>query len=294
MFSKHNIAKLVIYLVYPILRIVFRSTIRKHLTIFLFHEVTDSPSRFQSHCMNYTSTANFERCIKWISKNYEVIDVKNISTLKSASTKPLAMITFDDAWQGQLAALVKVSNDFDLPVTFFTNFGTIETGIDNAAFESYEQESDAKIVLSHKILNSDFEFQSWQGGILSKNEFEQLSRLSNITISNHGYMHYCSSELTKEDFLENVSSNERAISQFNPSNRFFAFPFGRPEKDFTISQVRLLLDLNYEYLFAADSRLNTIPLNGSKLLSRVHFSPNDSKSSDFWWAVNKKIIFKRS
>ena len=293
MLTKHNIAKLVISMAYPILRIVLRPIISKKLTVFLFHEVTDNPSSFQHQCMNYTSTANFERCIKWISKNYEIIDVKSISILKRVSTKPLAVITFDDAWRGQLAALVKVSNEFDLPVTFFTNFGTIETGVDNAAYESYKTESGAKAVLRLNTLSDDLEFQTWQGEILSKHEIDQLSRLSNITISNHGYMHYCSSKLAKEDFLENVSRNERAIDVFNPSNRFFAFPFGRPEKDFTISQVRLLIDLDYEYVFAADSSLNTIPLNGAKLLSRVHFSPNDSKSSDFWWAANKKIIFKR-
>jgi len=139
MFSKHNIAKLIIYFIFPILKIVFRPNIGRNLTVFLFHEVTDNPSSFQRQCMNYTSTANFERCIKWISKNYEVIDVKKISILRKISKKPLAVITFDDAWRGQVAALVKVSQEFDLPVTFFTNFGTIESGVDYAAYESYKK-----------------------------------------------------------------------------------------------------------------------------------------------------------
>ena len=292
MFSKHNIAKLVIYLAYPILRIVFRPTISKHLTVFLFHEVTDNPSSFQLGCMNYATLANFDRCMKWITKNYEVIDVKNISELRRVSSKPLAVITFDDAWRGQTAALVKVSQEFDLPVTFFKNFGTVESRVDNAAFEAYKRDSDAKTSLLHKELIGDSEFQSWQGGIISKDEFNQLSSFTNITISNHGYMHYCSSELDNEDFLENVSRNECALADISPSNKYFAFPFGRPEKDFTHSQVELLIGLNYEYVFAADSSLNSIPLNGAKLLSRVHFSPSDSKSSDFWWAANKKLIFK--
>ena len=292
MFSKHNLAKLANYLAYPILRIVFRPIIRKHLTVFLFHEVTDNPSSFQLGCMNYTTPANFERCINWISKNYEVIDVKSISTLSRVTSKPLAVLTFDDAWIGQTAALVKVSQEFDLPVTFFTNFGTIESRVDNAAYEAYKRDSNAKVSLLHKELIGDLEFQSWQGGLISKDELYKLSSFSNITISNHGYMHYCSSELTNEDFLENVSRNESALAEVFPSNSYFAFPFGRPVKDFTHSQVELLKDLNYRYIFAADSSLNSIPLDGEKLLFRVNFGPNDSKSSDFWWAANKKLIFK--
>jgi hypothetical protein len=120
-----------------------------------------------------------------------------------------------------------------------------------------------------------------------------ISNYPNVTLANHGYFHYSSAELTDEEFLRNIEMNESALEKLGWVQKYFAFPFGKPITDFTLSQVRILEQKGYKFVFAADSRLNKLPLKELDYISRVHFSPQDSKDSDFWWATNKSLLPRR-
>lgn len=289
---KHSLAKNLVRIIYPFLKITFKPILKRHLTVFLFHDVTDTPSIFQKKCLNYTTLKNFQNCIDWISKNYNIIDIKQIEQLNTKNSKPAALITFDDAWTGQLNAINSFTNLE--PLTFFTNLGTSKTSIDIAALKNYDPR---KVPSFGKEVNlrSDekIEFSAWQGEIIKFEQFEVFSNKPNVTLANHGYLHYSSTELTDEEFLRNIEINESALEELGWVQKYFAFPFGKPITDFTLSQVKILKQKGYDLIFAADSRLNKLPLTGRGFISRVHFSPQDSKDSDFWWAANKSLIRRK-
>jgi hypothetical protein len=290
--SKHSIAKNLIRIIYPFLKIAFKPILKRHLTVFLFHDVTDTPSIFQKKCLNYTTLENFQNCINWISKNYNIIDIKQIEHVNEKNSKPAALITFDDAWAGQLNIINSVNN-FE-PLTFFTNLGTSKTGIDIAALKNYDP---SKVPSFGREVNlrsdEQTKFSAWQGEIIKSEQFEMISNYPNVTLANHGYFHYSSAELTDEEFLRNIEMNESALEKLGWVQKYFAFPFGKPITDFTLSQVRILKQKGYKFVFAADSRLNKLPLKELDYISRVHFSPQDSKDSDFWWATNKSLLPRR-
>jgi hypothetical protein len=290
--SKHSIAKNLIRIIYPFLKIAFKPILKRHLTVFLFHDVTDTPSIFQKKCLNYTTLENFQNCINWISKNYNIIDIKQIEHINEKNSKPAALITFDDAWAGQLNIINSVNNLE--PLTFFTNLGTSKTGIDIAALKNYDP---SKVPSFGREVNlrsdEQTKFSDWQGEIIKSEQFEMISNYPNVTLANHGYFHYSSAELTDEEFLRNIEMNESALEKLGWVQKYFAFPFGKPITDFTLSQVRILEQKGYKFVFAADSRLNKLPLKELDYISRVHFSPQDSKDSDFWWATNKSLLPRR-
>ena len=295
---KHKIARTLIHLVYPIARLIFRPVTKRYLTVFLFHDVTDTPSEFQLANLNYTTVQNFQRNIDWIDKNYKVIEISQLTSLTLKNTKPLAVITFDDAWKGQVEASKLIATKYGLPATLFLNLGTVKSRIDIAALRSFARidvpNFDESITLNKEKESINTEFLIWQGNIMEMNEIAELDQLANLTLANHSLHHYPAIELTKEDFLKNVELNEIELSKLSSFKKYYAFPFGRPGIDYEKRHIELLGLMHYEYIFSADARLNRLSLIKQETLSRINFSPKDSKKSDFWWATNKSILLRRS
>jgi len=292
-----NFARSAIYLLFPFVRKCFKPRTLKYLTVFLFHEITDAPSSFQTEVSNYTTKENFQKSIDWIQRNYNVISIAEINKISEASSKPFALITFDDAWQGQLWAARYITSQYDLPFTLFLNFGTIYTKVDIAALRVYN----SNLVPTFKLLTclkedhklDDANFLEWQGPTLTLDDIRELSEISKCTLSNHSLHHYSAIELSNPDFKRNVQLNEEELNEFNSFNNSYAFTYGSPSKDFTPNHVQILLSLGYKYVFSADAKLNSLPIDSRNLLSRINFSPRDSRSSDFWWATYKGVLLKR-
>ena len=296
--TKHNLARIFTRIFYPLLNLAFRPLTKKHLTVFLFHEVTDSPSKFQKQALNYTSTRNFYNCIDWILKNYEILSINQLTTERKSRRKPLAVLTFDDAWRGQFSAIKKVTTGRKLPIAYFINMGTVQSRIDVAALKTFYAESTPNfyelISKGNQFRTIDNTFLDWQGELIQDHEVQELLGNSLVTIGNHGYHHYSSAELTTKEFVQNVELNEQKIYTLKTNSKYFAFPFGRPFLDFTIEQVSILDKRGYKLVFAADSKLNKVSQKDAMYISRVHFAPSDKRSSDFWWATNKSIFMKKA
>ena len=296
--TKHQIIRLVMFLIYPIAHIIYRPVSKKYLTVFLFHEVTDTPSKFQLANSNYTSVKNFKRNISWIAKNYKVIDISHIRDLPTNQAKPLAIVTFDDAWKGQLEAAKLIQEKYDFAFTLFTNLGTVNSRIDIAALKSFTKikvpSFDEFLIVPERESSIFGEFLDWQGEILTVDEIEGINHLTNSTLANHSLHHFPASELSIDNFTLNVDLNQKKLATYKSSKNYFAFPFGRPKIDFDAQHIDLLKKRNYEYIFSADGKLNKLPLENRVTLSRVNFSPTDCMKSDFWWATNKNILLRRS
>ena len=218
--------------------------------------------------------------------------------MSRAIAKPLAVITFDDAWKGQVDASKYISSKYNLPITLFLNLGTVESRIDIAALKNFNQieipRFNQSITISdvEKSLISDF--LNWQGEIMTMSEIYEIDQLEMLTLANHSLHHYQAIELTDSEFLENIQFNEIGLLKLHSFRKYFAFPFGRPNIDFDESHLEMLKLQNYEHIFSADGKLNRMPLKPHALLSRINFSPSDCRKSDFWWATNKSTLLRRA
>lgn len=265
------------------------------LTVFLFHEVTDDPSIFQIQSGMWTSCANFQKQISWISSNFEVIDIQNVKKYDLLAGN-FALITFDDAWIGMASAIRMLSEKNNLPSVLFTNMATVESGFDFSALEAFlgSKELANAAIKNQKYPKNASSFSAFQGQTMNERDIKEIAVLSKVTIGSHLYNHRRAADLSPDEFNLECLRNSDAIRKLGlPNPRYFAFPHGSPERDFTSTHVTLLSAFKFELIFSTQSqRLNGSIGNG--YIPRIHFSPNDQRASDFWWATYKNQLLNRS
>ena len=102
----------------------FSGVLKDAITIFVYHDVSDSPSEFsRSHDLNVRPSL-FEEQIKFIKKNFNVISPHHL--LRGEIPHRAALITFDDGFIGYFKNAIKILEKYDLPSIIFLNMGPIK------------------------------------------------------------------------------------------------------------------------------------------------------------------------
>jgi peptidoglycan/xylan/chitin deacetylase (PgdA/CDA1 family) len=287
-FAKNRVSREILSTIY---------TLKNGLTVFLFHDVTDSPSGFILETDMFSRFREFEKEITWINQNFEIIGIDDL--LNGELPKNAALITFDDSWLGIKLAIERVLVPLKIQSTIFLNIGTVLTGVDASALGGYTSKSDSlnKIDL-YQIKDKnpecqDNDFQSYQGELLTYEEILFLDSIPEVTFGNHLYEHFRASELTEEDFAYQVIQNHEQLQKFGSFRPVFAFPYGDSRMDFNKQQVEFVIRQGYKIVFKTESsRLRSY--DGDIILPRIHFSSKDSQVSDFWWATFRNQVLFRS
>ncbi len=273
------------------------------LTVFLFHEVTDTPSEFLKSSGMWVSKEVFQLQVDWILKNFEVIPVANLlSGVKLP--RNAALITFDDSWEGMVDAIEMYLLPSETPVCLFLNFGTIIDGVDIAAAAQYFPFTETKFKTNtNQLLNAtkslpEEKFKSFldfQGSIAKMESIKKLAANPSVTISSHLFHHLDANQLSDEEFKSQFHQNDNWIRSFGEQEGriFFAFPFGTPELNFQEKHIQMLNDQGVRHCFSGTGRrlrkFHTLP----HLIPRVHFSPEDRYIGNIWWACYKNQILRR-
>jgi peptidoglycan/xylan/chitin deacetylase (PgdA/CDA1 family) len=272
-------------------------TLKNGLTVFLFHDVTDTPSNFIIETDMFSRFREFEREITWINQNFEVIGIDDL--LIGQLPKNAALITFDDSWLGIKLAIERVLVPLKIPSTIFLNIGTVLTGVDASALGKYKSKSsspgDIELdqVKNIKRSGEKRDFQLYQGELLTYQEIVSLDSLPEVTFGNHLYKHFRASDLSEEEFKFQVIENDEQLKKFRSFRPVFAFPYGDSKKDFNEKQVDFVHQQGYKIIFKTESaRLDSY--DRDTILPRIHFSSNDTEDSDFWWATFRNQVLFRS
>ena len=97
--------------------IILNTVKQKVSTIFLFHEVTNKPSEFQKKHKIFHTVDEFEKIIKWIKNNYNIVSPNEIFDNKNQQ----ALITFDDGYYGSFKNGIPILNSLNIPSGSFLN-----------------------------------------------------------------------------------------------------------------------------------------------------------------------------
>ena len=76
---------------------IFRNSLRRRLTVFVFHEVSDNPSEFTEKYGLSLSLRQFIKHVNWIKENFTVIDPKLLISDHKLPDNA-ALITFDTVY----------------------------------------------------------------------------------------------------------------------------------------------------------------------------------------------------
>lgn len=280
---------------------------KKGITVFVYHEVTDTPSLFSKDYGLAVSTATFRKQIAWIKKNFTIIHPKQL-TDNSELSQYAALITFDDGMLSSFENGLTILEEMNVPSLFFLNMGSVVErkplisavvcflGKQSFEFKTHcatnQIEPPYHLTVNPKILNSFFAKNAiknneavveYQGQFAELDLVKKWSSSKNVIYANHLYEHWNAEALNDDEFVDQYVRNEQMLTGFNNSVKYFAFPNGQPGTCFTDRHIALLKRLGVERIFYSSGNINADETN--LLLDRISFGRYDQASAAMWFKV---------
>ena len=283
---KNFIRPLAVFWLGSVVGMVHMRIIRDSLTVFCYHDVTNNPSDFsRENTLNVTPKL-FDYQINFIKENFNVIEPKQL--MDQTLPNNAALVTCDDGFKSFFTNAVPILETHKIPVMIFLNMGPIRGGIfwpgliaflceRRPDFIKYlksqlrleEDKIQIHLSCSQQIIegylqntNEDFQkdVSDYVGMFADETDLEKWSHNPYVFYGNHSYGHYVSCLMSDVEFLSEVEKNAKFLRTYPNYLDYFAFPFGQPNRTFTRSQVRILLDAGVKKVFfSSASSFNSDP-----------------------------------
>lgn len=284
-----------------------RRSIHNGLTVFVYHEVTDTPSQFSSEYGLAVSTAIFKKQIEWIDKNFTIIHPDQL-TENAKLPDSAALITFDDGMASSYNPGLEILEKKNLPSLFFLNMGSViekkplvsaiacYLGKQSPEFKKFCTEDKIAppyhLTLQPKYYKkfiSETCFRDMEAVIKYQGEFAEVdlvdkwSLSKNVVYANHLYEHWNAEALTDKEFSDQYILNEQNLVRFKNFRKFFAFPNGQPGTCFTERHIDLLRQLGAVRIFSSAGHINKD--GNSYLLDRIALGRYDKTNATIWFKI---------
>lgn len=298
------IKKVYFYLIF----IYFRNNKQK-FTIFLFHDVTDNPSKFAKDFNLYVTKRTFEKQINWIRNNYSILSPQDL-LYPNDLPENSALITFDDGFKGAFSNGIKYLSFNRIPSLMFLNMDNIlnntplisstitylslyskdfnnyniSNKIDQPYHLSYNPELFKIATKNHdKFIYNDI--IEYQGQIANFETINEFSNNNFVYYGNHLYEHWNSAQLKNNDFEFLYKKNEIELKKMKNYINIFAFPNGQPKTCFNFSNIVSLHNLQIKKIFYSSGGVNQ-NIN-SFIYNRVALSENENNKLNFYSRIAK-------
>tara|TARA_B100000035_G_scaffold315221_1_gene334515 strand:- start:1136 stop:2083 length:948 start_codon:yes stop_codon:yes gene_type:complete len=285
----------------------FRISLKKKLTIFVFHEVSNKQSKFLFQNNIAHTIQSFTKQINWINKNFNVISPEYL-TQNKAFPDYSAVITFDDGYLGTFDNGLKILKEKNIPAIVFINSKPLRERKPNiAAIANYLEkdneflrfakeeglESPFHLSISPNLLKKymkskdSIEIENkaylFQGEIASIETLFQWESSNLFFYGNHLYDHWNANALSSDEFKNEYQKNEEFLSQFKNYLNLFAFTNGKPGTCFTQEHVDMLKTLSAEKVFSSSNGINR-DLSGY-LFGRLCTFDSDKSENNLWFRL---------
>ena len=254
--------------------IFFNFFFKNDTVIFLYHETAFKPSKFHEKYNLNIPPDIFEKQIKIIKKNFNVI---NPEMLKEGNYKtPAALITFDDGAKGNFDYAFPIMEKLNCPSLMFLNMAPINGEIFWSGLITYLCDYDEKFkeqVISKKKIKTPYflylkpneieeylsenpskiyrKAREYYGEFLNANDLNKMSKSKLVSFGNHMYQHYNCALCSKEELTDNFIKNQTEIERFENSTKLFSYPFGQKDTCYDNRTNEIISNLGAEGIFAA-------------------------------------------
>ena len=217
-----------------------RGALTRGLTVFIFHDITATPSEFQLTSQTFTRPEAFREQVGWIRERFTLVDPLQLPRLGGTGQLPAnaAMITFDDVWAGVFHVGLPFLREQHIGVLCFLNMGTLEGDPDLAVVRRYERAAPPRsglrlggsidVSTGARVLaeiggsyRDDAAFRSYQGAIATLDDVTTASSYGNVWFGSHLYHHWDVRTISNDLYKDSYRRNEAALAQF--PNRVPAF-----------------------------------------------------------------------
>jgi len=287
----------------------WRSVLTRGLTVFIFHEITASPSAFQTTFNSYTSPEVFRRQLAWISRRFTVVDPLQLRQLGGDGKLPpnAALITFDDAWAGVFRVGLPILREYQMPGLCFLNMGTVDGAPDLAALRKYEgatsrfvgsgtqrpldAETGRRILTEiREKFADDAAFRAYQGPTATRDDLALAAGAGNVWFGSHLYHHWDLRLISVELYEQSFTQNANALSAYSNHLPAFATPHGyagnQGADPFSVPTRH-----GARVIFTGTGTQNGV--TDSRILDRVWFPQEPASSREWWYATHRRRALGR-
>tara|TARA_Y100001934_G_C12383283_1_gene793917 strand:- start:660 stop:1592 length:933 start_codon:yes stop_codon:yes gene_type:complete len=285
---------------------------KNKLTIFCYHDVSNSPGEFSEKYNLNVSPNIFEYQIKFIKENFNVISPDDL--LANKIPKHAALITFDDGYKSYFESAIPLLKKYNLPSLIFLNMAPVNGDIFLSGLVTYlcDKSSDFRnhiflnakcdldkkplhLYCSREIVNSFIELkgdtfrdevENFVGDFATKKDLELQSSNDLVFFGNHLYNHDVSLLLSDEELLESFNRNQNELKKYPCSRNLFAFPFGQPETCFSKRQIDLLICNGALKVFSSYPLVNA--RDNDQYLHRIPLTRFNNTKSRIWFKILRK------
>ncbi|MDP2127587.1 MAG: polysaccharide deacetylase family protein [Pseudohongiella sp.] len=289
---------------------------KQGLTVFVFHDVSDQPSRFASQYSLSVLLSTFRQQCLWIQDHYNVIHPADLLTSDPLPPQA-AMISFDDGFLGTFENGLAILDELKLPSVVFLNMNAIlnQDPIISATAcylanhvpqfrdfaDSVHLKAPFHLTLTPSILRRfedsygqlDYDaIRNYQGTFADIRILQKWDGRPLVVFGNHLYEHWNAVALSIEEFQDQYLKNEAALSQLESYINLFAFTNGQPDLCFSKREISVLTKLGANRIFSSYGGVNLNP-NDSFLLGRVGLSETDSDRDRLFFRIARASLNSR-
>ncbi len=301
---KKQVKKIAGWIIY----LIETTSTKKNLDIFLFHEITNKPSKLQKEYKIFHNISDFKKIINWISNNYKIISPLDIKNLKKKS----ALITFDDGYAGAFENAVPYLIKNRIPSLHFLNMKPIinkEPNIvskiqylnkNNKIFKKYLNKKKIKNPIyeinpkkfknfDKKISLNNNKIIEYQGKLVSTNILKKYSNNDFVFYGNHLYDHWNMINLDIKEIKNLYFQNKRYLKKYKNFIDIFSFTHGIPHKNFSKKNLNQLLSFKPMYIFYSSGGNKKYNM---KTFDRTFLTLEDLKNKIFYFRkFRSKFLF---
>lgn len=284
---------------------------RHTLTVFVYHAVTDRPSRFCEDFDIATSPAEFRRQVEYIARRFTVISADDL--LAGDIPPDAAMISFDDGFESVFTTAVPILDRNGIPALVFLNMDVAAGRPSHAALITYlcarvgafqrlvEERTEPRpdhvplftactdrLVDEHLSGLSDDErltlferVDDYAGRFATVAALEAADGTPGLHFGNHLFNHQVAANLSGRELIASHDRNRAELRRFRASRPLLAFPFGDPATCFRAGQVGMLLAAGASRVFSCAGRVNRDP--SAPCLDRIALPSDSGTGGGFWY-----------
>lgn len=232
---------------------LFKELNKNKVVVLMYHGVMSDKSTIDNGDWLQVKAHEFRIQMAWLKKHYDVCTLDSLLEKPAASTtKPRAVITFDDGYANNYHYALPILEEFGLPATIF-----ITTGMINAhrlfwwdkvylathgkmstdkrfAFEERCQQLEPKALeeyIDQEFLPSqgmtqfsDEAYEAYRP--LTHKELLKLAESELITLGSHTHNHEILTQIPDEQVIETLHQSIKSLTPLIGDVEFFAAPHG--------------------------------------------------------------------
>jgi len=294
--------------------LTLKASLREGITIFTFHEISDSPSEFNQEFGLSVSLDQFKMQVKWINDNFNIINPKLLLSENPKFPENAALLTFDDGFKGAFDNGFPILRDLNIPVIMFLNMKPILTKKPMISalvsylakyedrFNDFLSDNDLDppyfLNINPKLLNIFLkenelidmeEINIYQGELATIDDLEKWEKEKTVFFANHFYDHWNALVLTPDELRFHYNENKNELKKYRSHLDFVAFTNGKPNTCFNSESIKILKDQGVEKLFSSVNGINR--RSNNKIMGRISINNNDISGHHLWFRLGQANRF---